>query len=243
MRRAAPAPDAGGDAGPADATAGQGGQCASAGSDRATAGAAAGPAARHRAGARRPPADPGRVGLRRRRPRRRDRRKGRFAVTAAPGRHRLQAIASRYQAADVTVDVPPAGMDRRGPADGGRSGLETVVAAKPATPPCASTAEAARTTPGTGGDPFRVDRIAARRVAGRLAVRALRDPRRESRQHRLLPGRHARAGAVPLRARPFDHSPVPDRQAVVLPGRLSGAPGRLRLGRGRRRHRRAAERR
>ena len=81
---------------------------------------------------------------------------GRFSVTAAPGRHRLQAIASRYQAADVTVDLPPAGWTGEVRLAAGGQAFETVVAAKPVTPVVRIDAEAARTTPGTGGDPFRV---------------------------------------------------------------------------------------
>ena len=81
---------------------------------------------------------------------------GRFSVTAAPGRHRLQAIASRYQAADVTVDLPPAGWTGEVRLTAGGQAFETVVAAKPVTPVVRIDAEAARTTPGTGGDPFRV---------------------------------------------------------------------------------------
>jgi hypothetical protein len=55
---------------------------------------------------------------------------GNFAVMAAPGRHRVQAIASKYQAVGITVDLPPAGWagELRLPA-GGQT-YETVVATK-----------------------------------------------------------------------------------------------------------------
>ena len=69
---------------------------------------------------------------------------GRFSVTAAPGRRRLQAIASRYQAADVTVDLPPEGWTGEVRLTAGGQAFETVVAAKPVTPVVRIDAEAAR---------------------------------------------------------------------------------------------------
>ena len=72
---------------------------------------------------------------------------------------------------------------------------------------------------GTSGDPLRVIGSLPGVSADRLAGRDLRRARRQPRQHRLLPGRHARAGAVPPRARPVGDSPVPDRAASTsIPG-------------------------
>ena len=82
--------------------------------------------------------------------------KGEFSVTAPPGHHRLQAIASRYQAVDITIDVPPSGWTGELRLPAGGQVYETVVAAKPIIPVVRVDAETARTTPGTGGDPFRV---------------------------------------------------------------------------------------
>jgi hypothetical protein len=82
--------------------------------------------------------------------------KGEFSVTAPPGHHRLQAIASRYQAVDITIDVPPTGWTGELRLPAGGQVYETVVAAKPIIPVVRVDAETARTTPGTGGDPFRV---------------------------------------------------------------------------------------
>jgi hypothetical protein len=150
---AAPAPDAGGDAGPADATP------ANVPTTAATAAPPGPPPALLRGTVL------ARGGHRRIKgasvfvdgvPVAETDEEGRFSVKAAPGRRRLQAIASRYQAADVTVDVPPAGWTGEVRLTAGGQAFETVVAAKPVTPVVRIDAEAARTTPGTGGDPFRV---------------------------------------------------------------------------------------
>jgi hypothetical protein len=82
--------------------------------------------------------------------------KGAFAVTVVPGRHRLQAVASRYQPVDVTVDVTDAGWTGEVRLLPGGQVFETVVATKAATPVVRVDGELARTTPGTGGDPVRV---------------------------------------------------------------------------------------
>ncbi len=68
-------------------------------------------------------------------------------------------------------------------------------------------------------------RVAARRGATGVAAGALRDPRRQPGQYRLLHRRHARAGAVPLRARPVRGASVPDRSPRLLPRRAAGALG------------------
>ena len=82
---------------------------------------------------------------------------GTFSVRLALGHHRLQAVASGYAAADVPVDVPAAGVMtytlRLSP---GGPVHETVVATKPQIAAVRVDAEEARTTAGTGGDPFRV---------------------------------------------------------------------------------------
>ena len=82
--------------------------------------------------------------------------KGRFAVMVPPGRHRLQVTAPVHAAADVAVDVPPAGWSGEVRLTAGGSVQETVVAGKRAVAAVRVGGEEARTTPGTGGDPFRV---------------------------------------------------------------------------------------
>ncbi|HWJ57213.1 MAG TPA: hypothetical protein VNR90_13335, partial [Vicinamibacterales bacterium] len=82
--------------------------------------------------------------------------RGELAVKAVPGRHHVQAIASRYQAADITVDLPPQGWAGELRLLAGGQTYETVVAAKPVTPMVRVDGDTARTTAGTGGDPFRV---------------------------------------------------------------------------------------
>ena len=81
---------------------------------------------------------------------------GDFTVLAAPGRHRLQIVASGHQPADITVDVSPDGWTGTVRLAPGGPVLETVVAAKPVTAAVRVDGEEARTTAGTGGDPFRV---------------------------------------------------------------------------------------
>jgi len=82
--------------------------------------------------------------------------KGEFVVMVAPGRHHLQATASRYQAAGVSVDLTAAGWTGELRLPPGGQVYETVVAAKPVTPVVRVDGETARTTAGTGGDPFRI---------------------------------------------------------------------------------------
>jgi len=81
---------------------------------------------------------------------------GEFVVMAAPGHHNVQAAASRYMAAGVSVDASASGWTGEIRLPPGGQAFETVVAAKPVTPVVRVEGEAARTTPGTGGDPFRV---------------------------------------------------------------------------------------
>ncbi len=81
---------------------------------------------------------------------------GDFTVLAAPGRHRVQIVASGHQPADLTVDVSPGGWTGTVRLAPGGPVLETVVAAKPVTAAVRVEGEEARTTAGTGGDPFRV---------------------------------------------------------------------------------------
>jgi hypothetical protein len=82
--------------------------------------------------------------------------KGRFAVMVAPGRHRLQVTAPVHVAADVAIDVPAEGWSGEVRLTVGGSMQETVVAGKRAVAAVRVGGEEARTTPGTGGDPFRV---------------------------------------------------------------------------------------
>jgi hypothetical protein len=81
---------------------------------------------------------------------------GAFAVLTAPGHHRLQVVASGHQAADIPVDLPAIGREIVVRLTPGGQVFETVVAAKPVTAAVRVEAEEARTTAGTGGDPFRV---------------------------------------------------------------------------------------
>ena len=81
---------------------------------------------------------------------------GAFAVLAAPGHHRLQVVASGHQAADIPVDLSPTGSAVVVRLTPGGQVFETVVAAKPVTAAVRVEAEEARTTAGTGGDPFRI---------------------------------------------------------------------------------------
>jgi hypothetical protein len=81
---------------------------------------------------------------------------GAFAIKVAPGRHRLQAVASGHEAADVAIDVPPGGVTYELRLSPGGAVHETVVATKPAIAAARIEGAEARTTPGTGGDPFRV---------------------------------------------------------------------------------------
>jgi hypothetical protein len=81
---------------------------------------------------------------------------GDFAVLAAAGRHRLQVVASGHEAADISVDLPPSGWTGIVRLSPGGQVFETVVAAKPPTAAVRVEGEEARTTAGTGGDPFRV---------------------------------------------------------------------------------------
>jgi hypothetical protein len=82
--------------------------------------------------------------------------KGVFAGTAVPGRHRLQAVASRFEAVDLPIDVTADGWSGEIRLPPGGQAFETVVATKAATPVVRVDGDTARTTPGTGGDPFRV---------------------------------------------------------------------------------------
>ena len=82
--------------------------------------------------------------------------KGRFAVMVAPGRHRLQVTAPAHAAAEVVIDVPATGWSGDVRLTAGGSLQETVVAGKRAVAAVRVGGEEARTTPGTGGDPFRV---------------------------------------------------------------------------------------
>ena len=81
---------------------------------------------------------------------------GEFVVMAAPGRHHVQVAASRYQAAGVSVEAPATGWKGEIRLSPGGQVFETVVAAKSVTPVVRVDGELARTSPGTGGDPFRV---------------------------------------------------------------------------------------
>ena len=81
---------------------------------------------------------------------------GAFAVLVPAGRHHLQVVASGHQAADITVDLPPTGQAIVVRLTPGGQVFETVVAAKPITGAVRVDGEEARTTAGTGGDPFRV---------------------------------------------------------------------------------------
>jgi hypothetical protein len=82
--------------------------------------------------------------------------KGRFAVMVAPGRHRLQVTAPVHAAADLAIAVPAEGWRGEVRLTAGGSMQETVVAGKRAVAAVRVGGEEARTTPGTGGDPFRV---------------------------------------------------------------------------------------
>ena len=63
-------------------------------------------------------------------------------------------------------------------------------------------------------------RPSARRGRANHAPAHLRHPRRQPRHQRLLPRRHARAAAVPLRRRRRRHPSAAGRPARLLPGRL-----------------------
>jgi hypothetical protein len=81
---------------------------------------------------------------------------GAFAVEVAPGRHRVQVVASGHEATDVTLDVPPDGLTYELRLTPGGALHETIVATRPAIAAARVEGAEARTTPGTGGDPFRV---------------------------------------------------------------------------------------
>ena len=82
--------------------------------------------------------------------------KGRFSARVAPGRHRLQVTAAAHAASDAAIDVPPDGWSGDIRLEAGGSVQETVVAGKRAVAAIRVDGEEARTTTGTGGDPFRV---------------------------------------------------------------------------------------
>ena len=73
------------------------------------------------------------------------------------------------------------------------------------------------------------DRVPARRGADHLAPALLRDSGRQPGEHRFLHRRRARAGALPLRARPVGAAPLLHRGAELLSGRLPGGLRPLRV--------------
>jgi hypothetical protein len=81
---------------------------------------------------------------------------GVFAVTAPPGRHRLQVTASGHRPVDLEIDVPPSGWSGEVRLPAGGAVLETVVATKQAIAATKLGGEEARDAAGTGGDPVRV---------------------------------------------------------------------------------------
>ena len=98
-------------------------------------------------------------------------------------------------------------------------------------------------TPGSLGEPFRVIESLPGVTPGGLAAGAVCDPRRQPRQHRLLPGRRPPAGAVPLRARARRSSTRYFLEKLdFYPGGYPARYGRFVSGRGGRHHRRAAAR-
>jgi hypothetical protein len=81
---------------------------------------------------------------------------GAFALVAPPGRHHLQIEASGFQPSDDVLEIDArgwTGVIRLSP--GGRV-YETVIAARQPTAAVRVAGEEARTTAGTGGDPFRI---------------------------------------------------------------------------------------
>jgi hypothetical protein len=82
--------------------------------------------------------------------------KGLFEVTAPLGRHHLQVAASGFLPVDLEIDIPAAGWSGVVRLPPGGAVLESVVATKQIIAATRMSGEAARDTPGTGGDPIRV---------------------------------------------------------------------------------------
>ncbi len=179
---------------------------------------------------------------RRRDPQRRDRRVGRLQRVAFAGAPRRADPAARLR--------PRAGGDRRRGAGHTPELAPGAALERPALPDRGLAAGAAtqdRSQRRGGAHDARRrrrslshHRVAARRRAAGLAAGPVRDPRRKPWQHRLLHRRHARAGAVSLRARPVGGASVSHRSPRLLPRRTARALRRLRVRRGRRRPRHAA---
>ena len=185
-------------------------------------------------GTRRPLA--GAVDHRRRRRRRGDRRaEGGFELRVAPGAHRVQIQTSGHDDADQTVEAGAGAADaevlfRLAPRLTGERYETTVRTGRPEIPRVEVSGEEARAVAGTSGDPLRVIGSLPGVSQIVLAGGDLRRARREPRQHRLLSGRRARAGAVPPRARPVGDSPVPHQRRRFLSRRLPRQLRRLRVG-------------